>query len=153
MEQIKLFLEKAKTDKELMAKLDALGTKKADDDIIALAAEHGYLFTKEDIEQMSTQGMLSDGELKHCGSCKLSEEELENISGGEHDRYNPEICSQYTNVHYYCVGFMGWAHCTHYEITMTKDVGYKSQTLYWHRCTRGYFAYEGYRNGNRPEPK
>ena len=141
MEQLKLFLEKAKTDSELAARLDALGAKKAgDDEVIALAAEHGFTFTKEDIEQMKQE------EPKHCGSCELQEEELENISGGEHDRHNPEICSQYKDVHYHCVGFFSVNWCKYYERTELPKQGGLG---YRHKCQKEYFDYSGWANGTR----
>ena len=149
MEQLKAFIKKAKTDSELAAKLDELGSQKAvDDEIITLAAEYGFTFTKEDIEQMQSE------EPKHCGSCKLSEEELDKVAGGGggHDRYNPDICSQYTDVHYYCVGFFSSHWCKYYERTLIlrhqgRDVDYND--VYHHKCQKEYFDYEGKSRGGR----
>ena len=142
MEQLKLFLEKAKTDGGLMAKLDELGAKKAaDDEIIALAAEHGFTFTKEELEQLRTEGFT----LK---SRQLCEEELENISGGQtkYDRFNHEICSQYTEVHYYCVGFLGAHPCKYYQISRIGQLG---DNRYHHKCEKYYFDYVGSLTGKR----
>jgi len=161
MEQLRLFIEKAKADSGLMSKLDELGAKNAgDDEIIALAEEHGYIFTKEDIEQMSTPGKLgtlnelSEEESKHCGSCKfgtpskLSEEELSDISGGEHDRHNHEICRQYKMVHYYCVGFFGVNWCKYYERTYSHPVKEpKYEFIFRHKCQKNYYDYNGTING------
>ena len=144
MEQLKAFLEKAKTDSELAAKLDELGSQKAvDDEYIALAAEHGFTFTKEDIEQMKSE------EPKHCGSCELQEEDLDNVAGGGggHDRFNDEICRQYKDVHYYCVGFLRFAWCKYYERKFVKETS--DGTIYWHKCKKDYFSYEGDINGKR----
>jgi len=145
MEQLKLFLEKAKTDSELAAKLDALGVKKAgDDEIIALAAEYGFTFTKEDIEQMKSE------EPKHCGSCELREEELDNVAGGGggHDRFNDEICRQYKKVHYYCVGFLSAHWCKYY--TRIEEHSSSSGKIYRHKCEKSYFDYRGLSNGSIP---
>jgi len=161
MEQLKVFIEKAKTDSDLAAKLDALGVKKAsDDEVIALAVEYGFTFTKEDMAQMrspsklSTLNELSEEEQKHCGSCKLStpsklsEEELESISGGEHDRHNHEICRQYKMVHYYCVGFFGVNWCKYYERTYSHPVKEpKYEFIFRHKCQKNYYDYNGTING------
>ena len=64
MEQIKLFIEKAKTENELMAKLDALGAKGAGaDEVVVLAAEYGFTVTKEDMEAARRQNCPHRGEL------------------------------------------------------------------------------------------
>jgi len=140
MEQLKTFIEKAKTDSGLMAKLDELGSQKAvDDEYIALAAEHGFTFTKEDFEQLKADDFTPK-------SCQLCEEELENISGGEHDRYNPEICSQYKDVHYHCVGFFSSFWCKYYERTELPKQGGLG---YRHKCKKEYFDYNGWANGTR----
>ena len=84
MEQLKLFLEKANQDKELAEKLKELGADAADNDIIALAAEHGFTVTVEDIEDYT----------KAEGGCGvLSEEDLEKVAGGwTQNRYCKEWC-------------------------------------------------------------
>ena len=70
MEQLKLFLEKANQDKELMEKLDVLNSKNAGtDEIVALASEYGFAFTEQDVEHFKKQR-------------ELSEEELEGAAGG-----------------------------------------------------------------------
>ena len=140
MEQLNAFIEKAKTDSELMAKLDELGFQKASgDEYIALAAEHGFTFTKEELEQLRTEGFT----LK---SRQLCEEELENISGGEHDRFNPDICSQYKDVHYHCVGFFSVNWCKYYERT---EIPKQGGLGYRHKCQKEYFDYSGWANGTR----
>ena len=73
MEQIRAFIEKAKTDKELMAKLNTLESEKyGTAEIIALAAEYGFAVTTEEIEQAA----------KASGTQELKEGELGEIAGG-----------------------------------------------------------------------
>jgi len=70
MEQLKIFLKKAETDKELTEKLDILRSKGAGvDQYILLAAESGFTITAEELE-MAT---------KHN---EVSEDELEEVAGG-----------------------------------------------------------------------
>ena len=69
MNQLELFIEKAKTDNELAEKINALeGAGFQDADVITLAAEYGFTVTAEDI--------------KNKKSGELGEEELENVAGG-----------------------------------------------------------------------
>ena len=71
MEQIELFIEKAQSDSELAAKLEEMRINDAGvEEFIALATEYGFTLTKEDIEQSPND----NGE--------LSEEQLENVAGG-----------------------------------------------------------------------
>ena len=63
LEQLKAFLAKVKGDSSLQEKLKAA---KSSDDVVAIAKEHGHEFTADKISQLS----------------QLSEEELEDISGG-----------------------------------------------------------------------
>ena len=72
MEQINLFMEKAQTDEGLAAKLKEMQANNATvEEFIALAAEHGFSVTKEDVEQPNRKG-----------SGELSEKELNNAAGG-----------------------------------------------------------------------
>jgi len=72
MEQIKLFLEKAQSDSELAAKLEEMRVKDAGvEEFIILAVEHGFTITKEELEQPPKV------------SGELSEEQLEDITGGK----------------------------------------------------------------------
>jgi len=77
MEQLKAFFEKAKTDKELGEKFNALGSKGAGpDEYIALAAEYGFTVTMEEMDE----------EKKNR---KLNEDQLEGVAGGgTSDKYN-----------------------------------------------------------------
>jgi len=138
MEQIKAFIEKSKTDSELMAKLDTLGRKGAEgvDEAVALAAEYGFTVTKEDMEAARRQNCPHHGQ--------LSEEELDAVSGGwTQNRYNPTECAKYDKQHYWCVGFMEMCHCDHlrYELldprTSNKDGYYDTRIS----CGYGFFDY------------
>jgi predicted ribosomally synthesized peptide with nif11-like leader len=94
MEQIKLFIEKAKSDSALMAKLDALGAKNAGvGEFVALAAEHGFAISAGEYEEAVKCG----GNCSRCG--ELNEQELDTVSGGgsQHgdptqNRYDPNVC-------------------------------------------------------------
>jgi len=70
MKQLKAFTEKAKSDQKLSEKLDALGAKGAGiDEYIELAAEYSFTVTKDELEKIEMTE-------------ELSEEELEEVSGG-----------------------------------------------------------------------
>ena len=74
MGQFKEFIEKAKADKELGEKLDALRMENAEKSkVISLAAEYGINLTEED---------FNEAEKNYKANEKLSEEELESIAGG-----------------------------------------------------------------------
>ena len=73
MEQINLFIEKAQADVGLAAKLKEMQANNATvDEFIALAAEHGFTVTKEDVEQPNRKV-----------SGELSEEQLDEVAGGK----------------------------------------------------------------------
>ena len=147
MEQLKAMLEKAKTDKELTARLYELSQKDAaSDEIIALAAEYGFVVTAEDLENHKSCG----------GKCsELSAEELAAVSGGVFepgsdilpDRYDPVACHNHGRTRLECVGiiFMPW--CRHYnKIDLkTSDGGFFA--LYHHKCAKGVFDYKGTGDG------
>ena len=74
MEQLKLFIEKAKTDAGLLAKLDELGMQQdAAEKISQLGGENGFTFTADDVA-----GYMSGS--KRTG--QMNEEELEQVAGG-----------------------------------------------------------------------
>ena len=135
MEQLKLFLEKAKTDKELMAKLDVLSAKKASDgEIIALAAEYGFTFTKEDIE--SLQGESS------APVVKLTESDLEAVAGGfpTVNRWDSVVCGSATMVIPDRCKAASWydiRHCDHHR-TFANAAGKQV-----HICVMGRYSYIG----------
>ena len=85
MEQIKAFMSKAKTDSELYERLKALVTQEGSTSgIVELAAEHGFIFTEEDM----TAAKRGGGE-----SRELSEEELDKVSGGwTFNNYDEDKC-------------------------------------------------------------
>ena len=77
MEQLKAFIEKAKSDAELGEKLSALDViSAAADEYIALAAEAGFTITADDIKEKR----------------KLTEEELEDVAGGFGKGDNGVLC-------------------------------------------------------------
>ena len=135
MNQMQAFIEKAKNDKALMAKLDALGASGAEaDKIIALAAEHGFSITEADCrEAAAAQCQHKRGE--------LAEEDLEAAAGGwTENRYDPAICSQYKLAHYNCVGFFKSVNCDHYrEETGTGRGGIVKS--WFKTCQMGYYSY------------
>jgi len=144
MEQIKAFIEKANTDSELMAKLDALGAKNADaENVIALAAEYGFTFSKEDYEKMSGCG-------RKCARCgELSEEELGAVSGGwDGNRYDPNVCKpSLGRTRYECVGLLKLAWCDHYHMELCYPEPDPNKRVYAHSCAKGAFNYVGFLNG------
>ena len=135
MDNIKAFINKAKENETLMKKLDALGEKDAGvDQIIALAAENGFIITANEIEEYKS-GILADRE-KYG---KLSEKELASVVGGglpTENRYNPKICSQYGKVHYYCVGFLELVNCDHFRQSFSNG-GWRIDL----ECAMGYYNY------------
>ena len=151
MNQIKELIKKAINDKELMAKLDELGSKGAgDDEIIKLAAENGFTFTKEDIEEFMNQEAKIN---------KLDEEELKNVAGGAtQNRYDPNVCPKLTRTRYECVGLFQLCWCDHYYRKFLGMDGPPTggrggqrgnkHALYKHECVMGCFNYTGVEVGH-----
>ena len=137
MTQMQSFIEKAKNDKELMAKLDALGASGAGvEEAIALAAEYGFLVTEEDCRQAAARS---------CPHKKgeLAEEDLATAAGGAtQNRYDPVRCGQATRTIYECVGFIRSVYCDHYWIRSEP-----SSPFYTHICKMGRFEYKGDHEG------
>ena len=126
MNQMQALLEKARSDKELMAKLNELGAGGAEPDkmpgkVVALAAEYGVTITEEDyrlaVEAAAghvcprSAGQSAAGcpsaESHGCArkAEELNEEDLEAVAGGAtQNRYNPDVCGKYTKVEWECVG-------------------------------------------------
>ena len=113
MEQMQAFIEKARNDKDLMAKLDELGAAGASaEEIVALAAEYGFSIMAEEY----WAACVAAGTRK-CKNGELAEEELEVVAGGgTQNRYDPKVCCNYTKVEYRCVGFLAMTYCDHYRI-------------------------------------
>ena len=113
MEQIKAFIEKAKNDSGLMAKLDELGANDAKtDEVIKIAAEYGVTLTAADVDELRNTVKKGD---------ELSEEELNGVSGGglpasglTENRYDTTECAKIKEVQYRCVGFLAHFNCDHY---------------------------------------
>ena len=139
MEQINALIEKAKSDKELMDKLDALGEKDAgNDEIITLAKEYGFTVTAEEIEKIKSEGSTT-GEIK--------EEELEAVAGGwSENRYDPKTCKNITRKKYDCEGFLNWRWCDHFRKEYIS--GELEHEKSWYSCVKGAFPrYKGNRKG------
>jgi len=85
MEQLKAFIEKAVSDKELMDKLGALGEKgAAADEVVALAADYGFTVTAEEVDEARAYN-------------ELSEEQLEEVAGGFEDEEDSAPCWFYAS--------------------------------------------------------
>jgi len=139
MEQLQAMIDKAKTDKKLMNKLEELGKNNAaPEEIIAFADEYGFSITAEDLK-------LCNGNCTKCG--ELSSEELEMVSGGKdipqgvnNDRFDPNACHAHGRTRYECVGFLQIIQCKHYSKTQIKD---SFPRRYRHVCAKGAFNYTG----------
>ena len=132
MEQMKLLIEKAKSDEALMAKLDALGAKGAGaEEIVALAAEYGFTITKEGYESELASARAPKTE-------ELSEEDLEAVAGGRdtQNRFDAAVCKNIIEVQYRCVGFLEMVWCDHYR---RESAGHNKLR---HTCVMGRFDYE-----------
>jgi predicted ribosomally synthesized peptide with nif11-like leader len=126
MEQIKLFIEKAKTDIELMSKFNTLGESGAGiDEFIALASEHGFTFTEEDYNKSLLE---------------FEKEELVKVTATQ-NRYDPKVCPNLKRTRYECVGFLRLFWCDHYRREMTAFPRHK------HTCVKGAFDYVGLDDG------
>jgi len=136
MKQMQAFIEKAKNDKELMAKLNTLGASGAEaDKIVALAAEHGFSITVEEYQLACESASVRK-------SGELVEEDLDSVAGGAtQNRWDPEVCNKYTRTHYYCVGFFSATWCDHYSAKS------QSHGKYRHVCSMGRFDYVGTMDG------
>ena len=127
------FIEKAKSDSSLLAKLNELDAE----GIVALAAEHGYNITVEDYREAAAKSN------PHRRG-ELAEEELDSVAGGgaTQNRWDPEICNKYTTVHYNCVGFLTQCWCDHYKRT------WLGNSKHHHACNMGRFDYGGFLDGS-----
>ena len=138
MEHIKAFIKKAKTDSELMAKLDALGKSGAEgvDEVVALAAGYGFTVTKEDVEAARRQNCPHHGE--------LNEEDLDAVSGGgaTQNRYDAKICHGLIRARYECTGFLWLCWCDHYRKEYIEHKTTDKHYVYNIKCAMGCFAYE-----------
>ena len=140
MGQMQAFIEKARTDSALMAKLNAPGNgEEASEKVIAIAAEYGFAVTAEDYRQATEMARTQK-------TGELSEEELEAAAGGGSDglltenRYDPVECAKIKQLEYRCVGFLALFCCDHYRRKQVKDGDY-----YWidlHTCGMGSFSYK-----------
>ena len=147
MEKIKAFIEKAKTDSELAAKLEELAKQNADvGEVIALAAEHGFTLTQEDLGAAKCGGCQKP--------CELSEDELDKVAGGQGgiwtiNHYNADICKNLTRIRPgYCDGFSGLAFaCDHFYL-LHCDFDFKQKKIFRFTCAmNGFPPYKAYLNG------
>ena len=136
MEQIQAFIEKAKNDSGLMAKLDELCASGAEPDkIIVLAAEHGFTFTEEDYRAAREQaGGRKSGE--------LAEEDLEAAAGGStytQNRYDPNRCKGLTKlISGVCEAFL--LDCDHFKSEWVRGTSTASgDKQYNFSCNMGAF--------------
>ena len=133
MEQLKAFIDKAESDKELMDKLGALGEKGAGaDDVVALAAEYGFTVTAEEIEDAKSLTKKNE----------LGEEKLEAVAGGtgesiagSENRYCPKWCKNLTVARWAC--YFPVVYCDHYRYSYrSSDNDYE---YYNNACTMGAY--------------
>jgi len=138
MDSIKSFMNKAKEDKTLMAKLEALGEKAGEKDFMDLAAEYGFTIADADIKKYQTE--LSK---KYASNGELNEDELEQVAGGwpTENRHYKDVCSQYKEAHYNCVGFLSIVNCDHYRKIELKSLPGSKKDRYNIKCVMGYFDY------------
>jgi len=140
MEQLKAFLEKAGTDNDLSAKLEALGEDtKHSEKLIAIAAEHGFTVTQEEIEEAKSakpKGQLSEEELETVAGGTGGEEQSEGIDGWTVNRYCPEWCKNLTEDRYACQHPLFY--CDHFRYVFERDEGFRVN-YYWYSCVKGAF--------------
>ena len=139
MNQMQAFIDKARSDSALMAKLDALGASGAEaSEVVALAAEYGFTVTAEDIRQAAAACSCRTGE--------LTEAELDAVAGGAtQNRYNPDVCGKYTKVEYECVGFLARCWCDHHRGNLTTE---RVGQYYRYTCAMGRYDYIGDMTGD-----
>jgi len=149
MEQIKALIEKAKSDDELMAKINALGEKDSGtEEIIVLAKEYGFIVTAEEIEKAKS-GEGSTRELK--------EEDLEAVAGGgllpTQNRYDKNTCKGMKRMKYECVGVLSSYWCDHFKKKHdpnTPSEGFRAR--YFMGCRKGAFLYYRAEANGTPAP-
>jgi len=84
MEQLNAFMEKAKSDNELTEKLNTLAEKGAGaDEYIKIAAEYDFTITEDDFEKANKAN-------------ELSEEQLEDVAGGDDGGWVRHSCCWFT---------------------------------------------------------
>ena len=142
MEQLKAFIEKVNSDKELKQRIETLGAGDTDnDEIAALAAEYGFNVTAEDIEQFKQFS---------CSGCnELGEDQLENIAGGwdyyfyTENRWDSAICNSINIVNKRCQrdGLFS-RKCDHY---WRDKIDIPNQ--YRYMCNKGRYHYFGRDDG------
>jgi len=129
MEQLKAFLEKARTDEELSKKIETLSENSEEaynEAIIALAAGYGFTIDTDEIKEINLPAQYNE----------ISEEQLEAISGGgSKNRYCPDWCRGLTERRTACT--FPFVHCDHYrDEKIGEDRFYKYYNI---SCVMGAF--------------
>jgi len=149
MNQLQQFIEKAFKNEELMKKVNDLSMgEPTDEEIISLAAEHGFTITAEELEVQKSSAC------SRCVRDELEEEDLESIAGGGGgpSRWDHIACMAHGRTRYECVGFLYMSWCLHYTRRQLGTERYRLKSrvpdaMYWHTCQLGAFSYEGNSSG------
>ena len=142
MNQLQLFIAKAKENEKLYKKLEDLSINDAsDEELIKLAADYGFIITKEELEQSRASAYTS-------ASTKINESELDNVVGGNgrpatENRFDSNVCPAIKSASYRCVGLMKIVWCDHYERRFMTGSNYS----YSHQCKMGCYKYVSGING------
>jgi len=151
MGQLREFIEKVMSDEGLKTKLDALGKKEGDndvitfekEDIIALAKDYGFTITAEEII------MRKNGCTPDKNTTELNGDELDAITGGgwpTQNRYDPKTCKNMTRTKYNCVGFLEMCYCDHFRYD--RAASNSAFKLFWYWCEmNAYPKYKGDADG------
>jgi len=146
MEQLKAFLEKAGADSELTVKLEKLHENdNVSEELIAIAAEHGFTITAEEIEDaksLTKKNEIDEEKLEAVAGGSGGEEQSEGIADWTVNRYCPEWCKNLRTMRIACTQPFFW--CDHLRSTyIDESMDYKR---YWTECVKGaypkYIHYE-----------
>jgi len=140
MENMKKFIEKVRSDNTLMAKIHALGRPdKCADGFAALAAEYGFIITKDEYETFVRQK-----------TGQLGEEDLDEVVGGNtvsewtSNNYDPKECGKISKASPRCWGLVFFLYCDHYRaITLKNSTGHSPPYIHY-KCVMGRYDYERY---------
>jgi len=162
MDNLKLFIEKAKGDEKLMTKLNEVGKDSiTPGKIQELAAEYGITVPKDELDKLCYKkfGVLAEGDLEEVAGGDAHEDDFDiDISGWPtQDRFDPAVCPGIGRTRYECVGFLRLVYCDHYSKTFshTHIEKYKGKggadrriSIFDHVCSKGGFNYKGKLNGD-----
>ncbi|MCL2222504.1 MAG: hypothetical protein FWC20_09600 [Oscillospiraceae bacterium] len=162
MDNLKLFIEKAKGDEKLMAKLNEIGKDSVTPEKIEqLAAEYGITVPKDELDKLCYKkcGILTEGDLEEVAGGDADEDHFEDvdISGWPtQNRFDPAVCPGVGQLRYECRGFMNLVYCDHYSKTYShtrvekykgKGGGDRRTSIFDHVCSKGGFNYKAPLNG------